>query len=119
MFIKTQHTTVKRVEVKNTSTQTFGGFKAYLKLYFSNLELIKNTPKVTIFTHLNLLLQCVFKPLKQFYSYTTKINGCYSIINGNFKNESLKKIIIYKLFNLPIFVSSSELTNEDIKELLK
>ena len=120
IVIKNNITTKKVVEIKNTSNQTFGGYKTFYHLFLKSIKMLKDINKLNPISFSNLLLQCLFKPLKQFYSYTIKIEGKYEIINKTeFNNINVIKTKYYKLFKFTLLSVNQKLTNEDIVELLK
>lgn len=112
-------------EIKKKQTSNFGGWSAYFKLYAKFLAKTREESAMMklvplhgrIWMHLSMLLQVTFKPLKQFYSVVTTIEGRYRVIDGEFVNDTVTKSVRHKIFGMYLEVVD-ELSAADLKELV-
>lgn len=102
----------KYSEIKNRSTSNYGGYKMYFKLYREIIQQAKQHRKI-LNTKQQLQMFLIFlfktpwwlvvKPLGQFFSVLTIIEGKYNVINGVFTNETIIKSKSFKLFKVTYF----------------
>jgi len=89
------------------------------KLIFTRLQHCK----MTVIIYLKFPWWCIVKPLGQFFTVLTVIEGKYkvTVINGNttFGNDTIVKSKTYKVFGVPYFYHKTQLTQADIQELIK
>jgi hypothetical protein len=122
--------TDKFCEINNCSTHNPGGYRMYFKLFtelINKIELTKSVLtksqycKIMLIAYLKFPWWCIVKPLGQFFTVLTEINGKYKVteINGviTFGNDTVVKSKTYKLFGVTYFYYQTDLTQEDIQEL--
>jgi len=133
---------------KNTLNQRFGGWKAYFKLFKQFLIVLKGTEtmaaivlkwsnaiksprlqkilvKTSIFViKVKMFFQCVFKPFKQFYSYTTISKGEYS---ASFRDDELvsywrrtkcTKRTKHYLFGILFLITGGIMSDKELEEII-
>ena len=118
---------IKVTGFKNKSTQHFEGWGGYYKLYKTHKRTIKNYYKLLkgiekLKMKFSFLMQFIFKPFKQFYSYVSLSEGK---IEKTYYNEKLIKIkpinctkkTNFYLFGILFFKSFRKLTEAEINEI--
>jgi len=119
-------------EIKSRYTQHYGGYIMYFKLVkqlFKQFKIVK--PTLTTFQYYRGIFFAILyspwflliKPLGQFFSVLTVIEGKYkvTVINGDttFGNDTVIKSKTYKVFGIPYFYCQPDLNETDIQELIK
>ena len=71
--------------------------------------------------HALYIFAATIKPLKQFYSYSTYLNGVIEVdkVSGVITKNSLVKIRFFKLFGVVFFKKNVKLTLDEIREIIK
>ncbi len=123
---------IKSVRVKQTHNQFFAGYFAYWKLIIEaekvrksneQYKLLKSTQKfkVAFFLLFQYIFVATIKPLKQFYSYSTYLNGVIEVdkVSGVITKNALVKIRFFKLFGVVFFKKNVKLTLDEIREIIK
>jgi hypothetical protein len=122
-------TTTKTGNIDNKINQNYGGYAAYFELYPKLVRMaIANKSLFTKWQHfksmttiyLGFIWWCIFKPLGQFYSTTTRFSGSYKkLMEDNLVvSHTIAKEKTFKLFNIPFYYyATSFLTEEEIKAL--
>ncbi len=106
----------KVVENKSTNTQNFGGYIMYFKLFSKFIEQYKIHKSLMkwyqrIWCLISMVLQMIFKPLKQFYSYKNIILCKYRTSNETSFILSYKRITYYRLFGVTLFHTTNDNIN--------
>jgi hypothetical protein len=136
-------------EFKNTLNQRFGGWKMYFKLFKQSMAMLKKAETMAAImsknswyriknTHIKVMLlktviffmkvafffQCIYKPLKQFYSYTTISKGEYL---ASFRNDELvsywrlkqcTKRTKHYLFGILFLITGGEMSDKELEEII-
>jgi hypothetical protein len=86
-------------------------------------KLLKSTQKfkVAFFLLFQYIFVATIKPLKQFCSYSTYLNGVIEVdkVSGVITKNSLVKIRFFKLFGVVFFKKNVKLTLDEIREIIK
>ena len=123
---------IKSVRVKQAHNQFFAGYLAYWKLIIETEKMRKSNKqyklltytqkvKVVFFLMFKYIFAATIKPLKQFYSYSTYLNGVIEVdkVSGVITKNSLVKIRFFKLFGVVFFKKNVKLTLDEIREIIK
>lgn len=121
--------TVTKKSVKNIYHSSNGGFIIYAKLTFQIWKQANSiSSSLNLFTIFNLYTKLFFKsiwwifikPFASIFSSSVKIEGNFESVNYQIpKNHNLSKVVIIKIFKIPVFFYPSNLTAEDWQQLLK
>jgi len=120
--------TERRVNLKHTHTQSFGGFFIYIKLVFQlwkqSFSFIKLLPfyKVLL-TYLLLALKTPYwifiKPFASLISLKTTYSGDYYMRNERIVENNIVKVVTIRFIFIPFFCYPSKMNNKDWERIVK